>query len=149
MIASEAEHQLVTLIARIAPSHGPMIASLRSLLRKRLPTAIELVYEYRDCVVISYSPNEHGYEGVLGIRASENEVRLFFNRWQELHDPAKLLKGSGKQVRAIPVPSAASLADPAVASLIDQAIALNPVPFASTGQGSVVIRPTSASKRRA
>jgi hypothetical protein len=58
-------------------------------LRKRLPTAHEVVYEYHDFFVISYSPNERGYEDVLGIRASANGVRLYFNRSKELPDPAK------------------------------------------------------------
>ncbi len=95
-------------------------------------------------MVVSYSPNEHGYEGVLAIRASADGVKLYFNRGKELPDPAKLLQGSGKQVRSIDVEVASTLARPDVASLIDEAIARNPVPFASAGRGSVVIRSTSA-----
>jgi hypothetical protein len=52
---------------------------MRRWLRKRLPTAHEVVYEYRDCFVISYSPNERGYEGVLAIRASANGVTLYIS----------------------------------------------------------------------
>src|SRR5262249_2417654 len=88
----------------------------------------------------SYSPNEHGYEGVLAIRASANGVSLYFNRGNELPDPAKLLQGSGKQTRSINVEGASTLARPEVARLIDEAIARNPVPFARAGRGSVVIR---------
>ena len=71
-----AEAQLRTLIAKFAPAHLRLIGAMRRWLRKRLPTAHEVVYEYRDFFVISYSPNERGYEGVLAIRASANEVRL-------------------------------------------------------------------------
>jgi hypothetical protein len=53
-----------------------------------MPTAHELLYEYRDFFVISYSPNERGYEWVLAIRASADGVRLYFNRGKELPDPA-------------------------------------------------------------
>ena len=74
---------------------------MRRWLRKRLPTAHELVYEYRDFFVISYSPSERGYEGVLAFRASENGVRLYFNRGKELPDPAASLQGSGNQARWI------------------------------------------------
>ena len=143
-----AEAQLRTLIAKFAPAHLRLIGAMRRWLRKRLPTAHEVVYEYRDCFVISYSPNERGYEGVLAIRASADGVKLYFNRGKELPDPEKLLQGSGKQTRWIHLEGASTLARPAVASLIDEAIARNRVPFATAGRGSVVIRSASAKQRR-
>jgi hypothetical protein len=143
-----AEAQLRTLIDRFAPTHLRLIGATRRGLRKRLPTAHELVYEYRDFFVSSYSPNERGYEGVLAIRASANGVRLYFNRGKELPDPAKLLQGSGTQTRWINLEGASTLARPAVARLIDLAIARNHVPFARAGRGSVVIRSTSARQRK-
>jgi hypothetical protein len=143
-----AEAELRTLIAKFAPAHLRLIGAMRRSLRKRLPTAHEVVYEYRDCFVISFSPNEHGYEGVLGIRASADGVKLFFNYAKELPDPAKLLQGSGSQCRSIDLEGASTLARPEVVSLIDEAIARNPVPFESAGRGSVLIRSTSAKKRR-
>jgi hypothetical protein len=143
-----AEAELRTLIAEFAPAHLRLIGALRKLLRKRLPTAHEVVYEYRDFVVISYSPDDRGYEGVLAIHASANGVRLYFNHGKELQDPAKLLQGSGNQMRFVHVEGASTLARPEVACLIDEAIARSGVPFASAGRGSVVIRSTSAKKRR-
>ena len=121
---------------------------MRRWLRKRLPPAHEVVYEYRDFLVISYSPNDRGYEGVLAIRASETGVRLYFNRGKELPDPAELLQGSGNQTRWMNLERASTLARPAVAALIEEAIARNRVPFASAGRGSVVIRQASAKPRR-
>jgi hypothetical protein len=143
-----AEAELRKLIAKFAPAHQRLLGAMRRWLRKRLPTAHELVYEYKDFFVISYSPNEHGYEGVLAIRASASGVRLYFNRGKELPDPEKLLQGSGKQTRSIEVAGASTLGRPAVALLIDEAIARNGVPFADTGRGPVVIRSTSAKQRR-
>jgi hypothetical protein len=145
-----AEAQLRALIAKFAPTHLRLIGAMRRWLRKRLPTAHEVVYEYQNlgAVVISFSPNEHGYEGVLGVRADANGVKLYFNRGKELPDPEKLLQGSGKQTRSIDVEGASTLARPEVASLIDEAIARNRVPFARAGRGSVVIRSASAKQRR-
>src|SRR5438094_10012562 len=142
-----AEAQLRTLIATFAPAHLRLIGAMRRWLRKRLPTAHELVYEYRNWFVISYSPNERGYEGVLAIRASADGVKLYFNRGKELPDPAKLLQGSS-QTRWIDVEGASTLARPEVASLIEVAIARNRVPFALAGRGSVVIRSASAKQPR-
>ena len=143
-----AEAQVRTLIDKFAPAHLRLLGAMRRSLRKRLPTAHEVVYEYRDWFVISYSPNEHGYEGVLGIRASADGVKLFLNYAKELPDPAKLLQGSGNQMRSINVEGASTLARPEVARLIDEAIARNQVPFASAGRGPVVIRSTSAKRQR-
>jgi hypothetical protein len=143
-----AESEVRALIDKFAPAHLRLIGAVRRWLLKRLPTAHEIVYEYKDFFVISYSPNEHGYEGVLGIRASENGVRLYLSCGKELSDPAKLLQGAGSQMRWINFEGASTLARPEVASLVDEAITRNPVPFARAGRGSVVIRSTSAKKRR-
>lgn len=144
-----AEAQLRELIDEFAPTHSRLIGSLRKLLLKRLPAAHEVVYEYRNqgAVLISYSPNEHGYEGVLAIRATADGVKLYFNQGKDLPDPEKLMQGSS-QTRWIHVEGASTLARPAVVSLIDEAIARNTVPFASVGGGSVVVRSTAAKKRR-
>jgi hypothetical protein len=143
-----AEAELRTLIAKFATAHLRLIGSMRRLLRKLLPTAHEVVYEYRDWFVISYSPSGHGHEGVLAIRASADGVKLYFNRGKELPDPEKLLQGSGSQVRSIDVKGASTLARPAIARLIDEAIAHNRVPFARAGRGPTVIRSAPAKKVR-
>ena len=143
-----AKAQLCELIDKFARAHERLIVATRRSLRKRLPTAHEVVYEYRDFFVISYSPNAHGYEGVFGIRASANGVRLYFNQGKGLPDPEKLLQGSGKQTRWIQLEGASTLARPAVARLIDEAIVRNPVPFAGTGHGPVIIRSVLAKQRR-
>ena len=143
-----AEAEVRRLVAKFAPAHEQLIGAVRRWLRKRLPTAHEVVYEYRDCFVISYSPNERGYEGVLALRGSGDGVRLYLNRGKGLPDPEKLLRGSGNQTRWIGVEGPSTIARPAVAGLIDEAIARSGVPFAGTGRGPVVIRSASAKPRR-
>jgi hypothetical protein len=144
-----AEAQLRTLIDKFVPAHLRLIAAMRRSLRKRLPTACEVVYEYQNlgAVVISFSPNERGYEGVLVIRATADGVKLYFSRGKELPDPEKLLQGSA-QARFVDVEGASTLARPAVACLIEEAIARNRVPFEPAGRGSVVIRSAAVKKRR-
>jgi len=142
-----AEAELRRLIAKFAPAHQRLIGAMRRRLQKRLPTAHEVVYEYRDCFVISYSPSERGYEGVLAIRGSADGVKLYFNQGKGLPDPEKLLRGSAN-ARWIHLEGASTIARPAVARLMDEAIARNRVPFARTGRGPVVIRLTSAKQRR-
>ena len=141
-----AEARVRGLIAQFAPAHQRLIGTTRRWLRKRLPTAHEVVYEYRDCFVISHSPNGHGYEGVLALRADAAGVRLYFNQGKGLPDPEKLLRGSGNQTRWIQLEGPATLVRPAVVGLIDAAIARNRAPFARTGRGPVVIRDSKKSR---
>src|SRR5499427_10458286 len=77
-----AEAELRTLIDKFAPAHLRLVGAMRRSLRKRLPTAHEVVYEYHNlgAVVISFSPNEHGYQGVLAIRATADGIKLYFNQ---------------------------------------------------------------------
>jgi hypothetical protein len=53
---------LHALIDKYTPGHLRLISAMRRSLRKRLPTAHEVVYEYLNlgAVVISFSPNEPG-----------------------------------------------------------------------------------------
>ena len=145
-----AEAQLRAMIAKFAPENLRLIGAARRSLRKRLPTAHEAVYEYRDWFVISFSPSERGYEGVLAIRADAKGVKLYFNRGKELPDPEKLLRGSAN-ARWIELESASTLARRGgpVARLIDEAIARNRVPFAPprAGRGPVVIRSALAKSK--
>jgi len=142
-----AEATLRTLIARLAPKRVRLVGTIRRHLRKSLPTALEVVYEYRDFLVISFSPSPRGYEGVLGIRADPLGVRLYFNQGKALADPRKLLQGSGKQTRWLAVESASLLNLPTVNALISGAIHHSSVPFPKTGPGSLVFRTGSAKEK--
>lgn len=142
-----AEAELNMLINKFTPTQLKLIGALRKSLRRRIPTAHEVVYEYRDCYVISFSPSGHGFEGVFALRGSEKAVRLYFNQGKDLLDPEKLLQGTS-QTRYIEVEGPSTLSRPAVAKLMDVALAHNRVPFASEGGGSVTVRLTTAKKRQ-
>ncbi len=140
--------QLQSLIEKFDPEHQRLIRSVRSALRKRFPTANELVYDYGKSLVISYSPSERGIEGIVSTAARAGGVDLYFNQGQRLPDPKGLLKGSGRQTRFIKVETARQLAHPDVEALIAAAIKASAVPLPASGRGSVVIR-TDAGKKRA
>lgn len=143
-----AEVELRALVTKFTPNEFRLVTAMRRSLRKRLPTAHEVVYEYRDSFVISFSPSQHGYEGVLAIRGAADGVRLYFNQGKDLPDPENLLQGTASKVRFINVEGGSTLARPAVARLIDEAIASNRVPFERGGRGSMVIRSTSVKNPR-
>jgi len=113
--------------------------------RKRLPTANELIYDYRSFFVIAYSPTEQGIDGIVTIAARPDGVRLYLAHGPQLPDPKKLLMGSAKQVRFIQVEAASRLKHPDVEALIAAAIAKASVPLPSKGRGKLVTK-TSAAK---
>jgi hypothetical protein len=141
-----AETQLRALVTKFSPANEKLVAAARRWLRKRLPTAHEVVYEYRGWFVISFSPSERGYEGVLALRGDADGVKLYFNQGKGLPDPAKLLRGTA-QARWLQLEGASTLARPEVAQLADAAITRNRVPFATTGRGTVVIRSEAVKPR--
>jgi len=141
------EAKLRSLIGKCDPGQQKLIRSVRAALRKRLPTANELVYDYSNSLVIGYSPTERGIDGIVSTAARADGVRLYFNQGPALPDPKKLLLGSGRQIRFIPVESARRLAHPDVEALIAAAIDQAGVPLPPTGRGRLVIRTDAAKKR--
>ena len=141
------EAQLRSLIGMFAPKEQQLIRAVRSAVRKRFPTANELIYDYRTFFVIGYSPTENGIESIVSLAARPDGVRLYFMNGPKLPDPKKLLMGSAKQVRFIPVEAASRLKHPDVEALIAATIALSKIPLASKGSGSLVTK-TSAAKPR-
>jgi hypothetical protein len=141
------ESQLRSLIGKFDPEAQRLIRAVRSALRKRLPTANELIYDYRTFFVIGYSPTENGIESIVSTAARPDGLRLYFLNGPELPDPKKLLMGSAKQVRYIPVDAASRLKHPDVEALIAAAIARSRVRLAAKGGGKLVTK-TSSEKPR-
>jgi Domain of unknown function (DU1801) len=141
------EAQLRSLIGKFDSEKQRLIRSIRSAVRKRLPTANELIYDYRSFFVIGYSPTEQGIDGILTIAARPDGVRLYFMNGPRLPDPKKMLMGSGKQTRFIQVEAASRVKHPDVEALIAATIELASVSLASRGRGKLVTK-TSAAKKR-
>src|SRR6202140_2419908 len=107
-----AEEQLASFIDKFDPKHAALIRSVRKALRKRLPTANELVYDNYNFFVIGYCSTESPSDCVVSIAAGANGVGLSFYYGASLPDPHRLLLGSGSQNRFIRLESAATLANP-------------------------------------
>jgi hypothetical protein len=141
------EAVLRTLIGRYPPKDQTLIRAVRSAVRRRLPTANELVYDYTSSLVLSYTPTDVGKDGILTIAARADGVRLYFGQGSRLPDPKKLLLGTAG-VRYIPVESAGRLAHPDVKALIAAAIGQAAVPLPTKGRGKVMDRSAAQEKRR-
>jgi hypothetical protein len=144
---SDAETRLKRFIAKFEPRQQRLIRAVRGSLRKRLPTAYELVYDNYNFFVIGYGPTERPSESILSIAAAANGIGLCFIRGATLPDPHKLLLGSGKQTRFIRVESVDVLSRPEVEALITSAVAQVEKPFRPSGRTELIIRSVSAKQR--
>ena len=144
---SEADRQLKTFIAKFEPDMQARIRAARAAVRKRLPTAYELVYDNYNFFVIGYGPTERPSDAIVSLACQASGVALCFLDGAKLPDPEKLLKGSGKKVRSIKLPSIEVLDQPEVQALIKAAVAAAPAEFPRTGTGKLIIRSVSAKQR--
>src|SRR5882762_1534237 len=118
-----AEKQLTGFVAKFDVKDQRLIRSVRKAVRKRFPTANELVWDNYNFFVIGYSPTERPSDAIVSIAARANGVGLCFIHGAGLPDPQKILLGSGSQTRFIRLDSASALARPEVETLMAAAIA--------------------------
>jgi hypothetical protein len=144
--ASTPHAQVKRFIGKFDGRNRALIRSVRRALRKRLPTATELVYDNYNFFVIGYSPTDRPSDSVLSLVASAKGVGLCFIHGARLPDPQKILKGSGNQVRSIHIEAVQALERPAVRALIADALErAKPMPVA--GKPKLIIRSISAKQR--
>ena len=137
--------QLDGFIAKYDPSIAAAARQILAAMRKRLPGALELVYDNYNALAVGFGPSEKVSDVVFSIALYPRWISLFFFNGPKLKDPKKLLKGSGSKVRHIVLESAKSLADPDVGALMDQALKLNPLN--ATQKHRIVIKSVSAKQR--
>ena len=141
------EQQLAGFIKKFDAKNAALIRAVRKVLRKRLPTANELVYDNYNFFVIGYCSAERPSSCILSIAAAANGVGLSFYYGATLPDPHKLLLGSGSQNRFIRIESVATLARPEVEELIAAAIKQAQVPLPGSGRGKLIIRSISEKQK--
>jgi len=139
--------QLNSFIDKFEPKNQALIRAVRKALRKRLPTANELVYDNYNFFVIGYCPTERPSDCIVSLAAAANGVGLAFYHGATLPDPHHLLLGSGSQNRFIRLESAETLARPEVEALIAAAVAHNKAPLRASGRSKLIIRSISAKQK--
>jgi hypothetical protein len=145
--SATAEQQLKGFIAKFEPAKQTLIRAVRRAVRRRMPTAHEMVYDNYNFFVIGYGPTERPSDALVSIVADANGVGLCFIHGAKLPDPKGVLLGAGKQTRFVRLPSAAALAQPPMAALVTAAVAQSAVPLPTRGRGRLIIRSVSAKQR--
>ena len=137
---------LAGFLARFSPEIATLAKTARARMRKRLPRAVEMVYDNFNALVIGYSPTERPSDAIVSIALYSRWVNVFFLQGAHLPDPHGVLKGSGNQVRHIRLDAGAAILDtPAVRAVLSEAIAFADAPFA--GKSRLVIRAISQKQR--
>ena len=116
-------------------------------MRKRLPTANELVYDNYNFLAIGYSSTERASDCAMSLACGANGVSLSFYYGATLPDPDGVLLGSGNQNRFVRLESAKTLATPAVERLIGAALAQAKTPMPATGKTRTIVKSISAKQR--
>ena len=85
----DGEKQLKGFVEKFEPTHQLLIRAVRKALRKRFPTAYELVYDNYNFFVIGYSSSERPSDSIVSIAAGANGVGLCFINGASLPDRKK------------------------------------------------------------
>jgi hypothetical protein len=139
--------QLADMIAKFDPHVRKLARNCRTVLRKRLPTAIELVYDNFHALAIGYGPTERMSDCILSLAIFPRGVSLSFLWGSTLPDPTGILQGNGNQNRFVRIEEAEALLRPDVEALIQAAIAQSQAKLPTTGGGHTVIKSISLRQR--
>ena len=138
--AVSAATQLNDVLRRFDPQIRRLVREARTKLRRRMPGALELVYENTRAVAIGFASSERMSDTIVSLAVFARGVNLYFMYGIALDDPHHLLLGSGNQGRFVRLESAAMLDRPEIDALLAAAIAEGDTPLPRSGRGRVVIK---------
>src|SRR5437762_3198252 len=130
--------QLDSFLVKYLPEVRATAKAALVKMRRRLPGAIEMVYDNYNFLVIGFSPTERPSEAVFSLALAPRYVLLCFLHGAKLPDPQKLLRGGGKQVRNIILQDADDLDKPAVRALTYEAVNRAAKPFEKKARGRTI-----------
>ena len=141
-----AEQRIAELISRFEEKDQKLFQAMRKILRKRFPTANELVYDYARNFVTGYSPTHTGAEGIAALSLEPDGVRFYLTNGAKLPDPHKLLQGKAG-ARYLTLDSAKHLLRPEVEALMIAAEKVAKVPLKATGRGELIMKDSASGKK--
>ena len=140
--------QLDGFIAKFEPAIAKETRAVLTAMRKRLPGALELVYDNYNALAIGFARSERASDVIFSIAVYPRWISLFLFGGQKLKDPKKLLKGSGNTVRHIVLKnSAKTLADPDVKALMDALLERADPPLDPKQKYRLIIKSVSEKQR--
>ncbi|MFZ2029526.1 MAG: DUF1801 domain-containing protein [Vitreimonas sp.] len=141
------EKQLAGFIAKFTPEMAKRIRGARAKMRKRIPHAVEMVYDNYNFFVIGYGPSDKAGDAIFSIAAQAKGVSLCFLQGAKLPDPKRVLRGSGDVVRNIRLEDDDTVDRPEVEALIAVALQRAKTPMPAEGKHQLIIKSVSAKQR--
>jgi hypothetical protein len=139
--------QLGSFLAKFEPRVAASARAALARLRKRLPGAIEMVYDNYNALAIGFGPSDKASEAIFSIAVYPRWVSLFFLQGARLPDPDKVLQGSGTRVRHIVLTEPLVLEKPAIKRLISLALAAAKKPLDPKQRRRLIIKSISPKQR--
>jgi hypothetical protein len=139
--------QLDQFIDRYPPAIAAVAREALGRVRKRLPGAVEMVYDNYNALVIGFGPTDRASEAIVSIALYPKWVNLFFLNGAMLPDPQKILTGRGSQVRRIRLDDPALVDSPPVRALFGAAVDEADTPFDRNKSRRLIIKSVSAKQR--
>ena len=134
-------------IAKFEPRLQKLFGAARRELRRRFPTAVELIYDNYNFLVFGFCTTERPSDCFVSIAGQAKGLVLSFYWGATLPDPHQLLQGSGNQNRFVRLPSPRTLREPEVVELLLAAVAQAKVPLKKEGRGYTLVKSVSAKQR--
>jgi len=141
------EKQIESFLAKYTPEMQKLARAALAKMRKRLPNAVEMVYDNYNALAFGFSPDEKPSNAILSIVLYPKYAALFFLQGAKLHDPHKRLQGSGSTVRNVRVDDAGILDDPQIVALMGEALERAKVRMNPNRKRQLIIRSVSAKQR--
>jgi hypothetical protein len=141
--------QLAGFIAKYSPAIAKETRAALARMGRLLPSsAVRLVYDNWNGLVVGFGPNTRPSDAIVSIFVAPDHITLcFINDGPSLPDPHKLLKGSGNVVRHVRLASPRDLDRAPIRALLKAAIAQSDVPFPRGGRSTLIIKSISPKQR--
>jgi hypothetical protein len=147
MKTASPQAQLNAFLSKYSVEMQALTKKVLAGMRRRVPGAVELVYDNYNALVIAFAATEHASDAILSIAAYPRWVNLFFAHGATLLDPKKILQGGGKAFRHVVLREAADLDDREIGALIKRALEAAPKPIDPGSRRRTVIKSISAKQR--
>lgn len=142
-----AETQLGHFLDAYTPDIAQLARKALAKLRKRLPHAIEMVYDNYNALACGFGPDERVSNVIFSIALYPKHINFFFLQGAKLPDPDGLLQGEGSTVRHIRLEDETTLDRPDVKAMMSTAMEMAKVPFDKDTKYKLVIKSVSAKQR--
>jgi hypothetical protein len=123
MAVTKPERELRALLAERDPAVVHLALSLRSVVIDAAPTANEIVYDAGYAISDIFTFTDRWQDSFCYVATYRKHVNLGFSHGASLPDPARRLRGKGKQMRHLQVRTEDDLRDEMLRHFLDAAIA--------------------------